>query len=210
MLELAYQVLENLGERAESAADFGIDSDNRDVENEAMVFIKEAVKIPNSLSCPDRVRNVWFRIHDAEEDLGKAIRNRRERLEGGTALEQFSHRRSRRVQSAWEVERRREKAQSEKTLERANVTSERVLDALQRALQTAASADVRPVDVAIALMSELADPSIAGRQRVVTRVGQVMRGLADEGRVQRIRPDDYDGGRRKPHRYAMPEVDDAR
>lgn len=41
MLELAYRVLENLAERSESAADFAIESDNRDVENEALVFVNE-------------------------------------------------------------------------------------------------------------------------------------------------------------------------
>src|SRR5437870_4484424 len=44
-LELAYQVLGNLAERAENAADIAIDSDDRDVENEALVFVTELKKL---------------------------------------------------------------------------------------------------------------------------------------------------------------------
>ena len=52
MLELAYQVLENLAERAEAAADFAIDSDNRDVESEPLVSIREVGGFIQYRSCP--------------------------------------------------------------------------------------------------------------------------------------------------------------
>jgi len=213
MLELAYRVLDNLAERSEAAADVAIDADDRDVENEALAFVSEVDKMFALLwaSSPPRLRNAAAQVDDAKRDIEAAIRNRRARLDGRpTALSQFSSRRLRRAHTAWEVERRRETRQSDQLLERANVTPDRVLDALTRALEGADTSDVRPMEVAIALLPELADASLPGRQRVVNRVGQIMRGLVAEGRIVQIRPDDYDGGRRHPHRYTTTtEVDDA-
>jgi hypothetical protein len=207
ILELAYQVLENLAERAESAADFAIESDLRDVENEALVFAKEVKSLIGSFN-HGRLREAEFKVHDAEKDLQKAIRNRRTALEGKrTALEQFSDRRTRRAHSAWEVELRREKMRAAKTLDRANITPERVMEALIRA-QSVRPGDVRPIEVAVALMSELADTAVDGRQLVVAHVGKILRELVAEGRVVQVRPDDYDG-RRKNCRYAVAGGDDA-
>jgi hypothetical protein len=208
MLELAYRVLENLADRAESAADFAIDSDNRDVENEALVFITEVNQlVPGLFGAPRLREEASYKVADAKADLGKAIRNRRARLEGKqTALEQFSHRRQRRVRSAWEVESRREAARAAQTVKLANVTQTRVLKALASASE---NGDARVADVMAALDPRLADTSIAGRQQVVAQVGKILRRLAAEGRVAKVRPDNYDNGRRHPHRYTLTEANDA-
>jgi hypothetical protein len=84
-----------------------------------------------------------------------------------------------------------------------------VLDALGKAVASHGG-DVRVADVMVALDKRLADPSVPGRQQVVADVTKALRELAVDGRVRKIRPDDHDGGRRKSHRYALPEVDDAR
>ncbi len=209
MLELCYRVLENLAERAESAADFAIDSDNRDAENEALVFVSEVDKLIH-WSYHGRLKCGWV-VSDAKKDLEVAARNRRERLNGSTtALEAFSARRRQKQWNADNLERIREEMRARATRKRAKVTQERVLEALAKAVVQSRVGDVRVADVIVALDKRLADTSIPGRQMVVADVTKMLRDLADEGRVQRIRPDDYDGGRRKPHRYAMPEVDDAR
>lgn len=96
-------------------------------------------------------------------------------------------------------ERERQRDEADKLVARAKITPERVLSALAKAGPEA----VRPVKVAVALMPALTDTSCPGRQTVVYRVGRALRELAAEGRVEQIRPDDYDGGRRHPHRYAV-------
>lgn len=104
-----------------------------------------------------------------------------------------------------EVERRREKVLRPRPS--ARPTSPRgVLKALSK---SAASGAVRVEEVMIALDPRLADTSIAGRQTVVAQVGKILRQLASEGRVQQIRPANYDNGRRHPHRYTLAEGDDA-
>lgn len=207
MLELCYRVLENLGDRAEAAADFAIDSDERDVENEAMVFIAEVEKIPQLLTTSQRVEDVWHRAYDAKKDLGKAIRNRRARLDGRlTALEQYSHRRRNRASSHRAEEILLGWARAEKNLKLARITEERVVEALATA---SAKGEVRVIEVVVALDGRFADTSRDGRQDAVAQVGKILRRLASEGRVTQIRPENYDHGRRHPHRYAMPEVDAA-
>ena len=211
MLELAIRVQENLGERAETAADVAIDSDDRDAENEALVFIKEVDEIVGAFHAHGtRLDRVDARARDAEHDLKAEIRNRRARAEGRfTALESFSYRRVQRAAMRKRFEVTREEVQGQLTRKRAKVTPDRVLRALEKAVASRGGA-VRVADVIVALDTRLVDTSVPGRQLVVSDVSRVLRELAAEDRVTRIRPDDYDGGRRKPHRYAMPEVDDAR
>lgn len=200
-VELAYRVLENLAERCEIAADMAIDSDNRDVENEALVFIKEVDSLAPAYYKNDRLKESTYVVDDAEQDLETAIRNRRRRLSGDrSALESFSRRRQRRVSSAWEVERRREAVAGDRTLAKANITGERVLQALTK---VAAEAPVQAMHVAIAMLPELSDPSVVGRQRVITDVARHLRELAKAGKVTQIRPSENDD-RRKTCRYAMP------
>jgi len=210
MLELAIRVQENLGERAETAADVAIDSDDRDAENEALVFIKEVDEIVGAFHAHGtRLDRVDARARDAEHDLKAEIRNRRARAEGRfTALESFSYRRVQRATMRKRFEVTRDEVQGQLTRKRAKVTPDRVLRALEKAVASRGGA-VRVADVIVALDTRLVDTSVPGRQLVVSDVSRVLRELAAEDRVTRIRPDDYDGGRRKPHRYAMPEVDDA-
>jgi ribonuclease D len=115
-------------------------------------------------------------VDDARRDIEIAIRNRRasETGSGWSKVESFSRRRNARVRSAWEVARRREEKAAAKTIERANVTTERVLEAIGRL----DPGQFQARDVAIALMSELADTDYPGRQKVIAHVGMVMRKLA--------------------------------
>jgi hypothetical protein len=209
MLELAYRVIENLAERSERAVDLAIESDDRDVENEALAFACEVDRIPNSFS-QGRIRAVHDTTFWAKQDIQVAIQNRRARLEGRhDAIQRYSYRRSQRATQRARVDLVRVSTQGRKTRKRANVTRERVLAALATAVDVSSSDNVRVADVIVALDKRLADGTVPGRQQVVADVSKVLRELASEGRVQRIRPDNYDGGRRKPHRYALPEADDA-
>lgn len=203
-LELTYRLLENLAQRCENAADIAIDSDNRDVENEALVFIKEVDSLMPNLSAPERLKEPWHVVYDADRDLATAIRNRRQALTGGrTVLESFSRRRNRRVATAWEVQRRREGAKREQLLKRANVTSDRVFEALQT---VAMEGPVQAMHVAIAMLPELTDPAVIGRQTVIASVAKQLRDLAKGGGVTQIRPSENDHGR-KTCRYGLASVD---
>lgn len=194
-LEIGILLVENLAERAENAADMAIDSDQRDVENEALVFIQEAENYVHVWARGGRRGKAWHKLDDAQKDLQKAIRNRRSRLDGQwSSLEQFSQRRSARVQSAYAVEAARETRQRDELIERADLTPERVLAAMQRAVETCGH-EVKAKDVTIALLPELADTSIVGRQTVVNRVSQIMRRLVGEGTLVQHRNGDNNGGR---------------
>lgn len=85
-------------------------------------------------------------------------------------------------------------------MQRANITPERVLEAVRVALQ--ARPEVQTKDVAITLLPELADTAVVGRQAVVNRVSLVMRKMAGAGQLVQHRPEDSDGGR-KTCRYAI-------
>lgn len=202
-VELVYRLLENLSERCQNAADIAIDSNNRDVENEALVFIRGVDSILPMYYSNKRLQEPHHVVDAATEDLEKAMRNRCRRLLGDrTALESFSHRRQHRISSAWEVEARRESLQRERLIERADVTRERVLEALK---DVATEGPVQAMQVAIAILPELADPSIVGRQAVISRVGQHLRGLAKSGNVAQIRPAENDD-MRKTCRYGLAEA----
>jgi hypothetical protein len=203
-IEMAYRLLENLSTRAENAADVGIDADDRDVENEALVFATEVTGMIQHWG-PERLKRAWHRAHDAKDDLETAMQNRRARLDGNwSRVEEFSHRRKARISSAFAVELARERRERDALLERADITPERVLEAMRNAL--AGCSEVRAKDVTMALMPELADTSVVGRQTVVNRVSQVMRRLVAEGAVVQHRPNGNDDGRRTCT-YAIEEVD---
>lgn len=204
-LELGCLLFENLAERAENAADIAIDSDDRDVENEALVFIQEAENYVHVWSRGGRREAAWHKLNDAEKDVEKAMRNRRSRLDGKwSRVEEFSHRRAARIRSAYAVEAARERRKCDELLERADISPERVLAGLQKALEMSGP-KVKAKDVTIALMPELADTSIVGRQTVINRVSQIMRRLVGEGAIVQHRPDENGDGRRTCT-YAIAEV----
>lgn len=205
-LELGIRLVESLAERAENAADIAIDSDDRDVENEALIFIQEAENYVHVWARDARRGSAWHKLNDAQHDLQKAVRNRRARLDGKwSRVEEFSHRRNARICSAYAVEAARETRQRDELLERANITPERVLAAMQKALE-ASGPEVKAKDVTVALMPELADTSVVGRQTVVNRVSQIMRRLVGEGALVQHRHGNNDGGRHTCT-YAIAEVE---
>jgi hypothetical protein len=172
-----------------------MDSDDRDVENEALVFVTEALKlIPSLTTWAGRPRNAWHVVDDAKDDIETAMRNRRAALDSKwTPVEQFSHRRVARLRSAREVEELRQRSEVLQLIDRANITHERVLDAIRKA--SAGSGEVRALDVAVTLLPELEDTQKKGRQVVINRVATVMRKLARSGRLVQHRPEDTKGDR---------------
>ena len=200
LLELTYRMLETLADRAENAADIAIDSDDRDIENEALTFAKEADALMPWNPRNGRYESARYKIGDAEKDIETAARNRRARLDGTRSrVEQFSRRRTARLHSAWEVEGRHKAKQREQLVQRADVTAERVMEAIA----AATGRQVRAKDIAIALMPRLADTSVGGRQAVINRVSRVLRDLAKAGQLEQIRPESNDDGR-KTCRYSVP------
>jgi hypothetical protein len=130
-IELYAKLMAELADRV----DIAIDSDDRDAENEAHAFANEVDGMfPFMASTKAAVGQASLAVDDAKRDIEVAIRNRRasETGRGWSKVESFSRRRNARVQSAWEVQRRREEKAAAKTLERADVTVERVLEAIGR------------------------------------------------------------------------------
>jgi hypothetical protein len=80
---------------------------------------------------------------------------------------------------------------------RASITRSRVLEALDRV----DLAEFIPIDVALALLPELADTTIHGRQAVINRVGDQLRRLAEDGELARRKAHDSRLGR-ATYRYS--------
>lgn len=200
-LEMAYLMLEGLAERAQNAADIGIDADDRDVENEALVFAAAVDDLVNSFAKAKRLKEVGAKVWDAKHDLEKAAANRRAQLgDRWSAVESFSHRRNTRVRTAQAVAWEREKRQSDELVERADITTARVVEALRKV--AGETGEARAVDVALVMLPALADSKLAGRQKVINRVSQVLRRLAVAGELRQNRPEENDDGR-KTCRYAL-------
>ncbi len=200
-LEMGCLMLEALADRVENAADIGIDADDRDVENEALVFASAVDDLVNGFARARRLQDVHHKVYDAKRDLEKAARNRRARLDNRwSAVEQFSQRRNARVRMAWEIERTREERETEELVARADITTERVIEALRKV--TGEAGEARAVDVALAMLPALADSKLVGRQKVINRVSQILRRLVVAGELRQVRPEDNDHGR-KTCRYAL-------
>lgn len=203
-LELAYAMLADLADRAERAADIAIDSDDRDAENEALVFADEVEDIlPSSLfSSSPRLREAWHKARDAAKDVRTAIANSRQANgRGRSSVESFSARRNARVRSASEVQWRREQAQTEALVERANITAERVAAAIAT---LGPDGTFKALDVTLALMPDLRDTKIVGRQSVIARVSQEIQKLVKSGAlVKHAAERAPDGFLRGSHSYTV-------
>lgn len=197
-LELAYTLLDDLADRAEKAADIAIDSGDRDAENEALTFCAEVDEmLPNLVWSNERLTAAGTKARHAKQDVEVAIRNRRALGRGASKVEQFSRCRNARVIDARAAQRRREQAESDQLLERAQITLERVAGAVE----SLDGSDFKALDVTLALMPELRDTSIAGRQSVINRVSQQMQRLVKDGRL--VKRDLREGAR--THTYTRPE-----
>lgn len=198
-VELAFELFEALADRVERAVDIAIDCDDRDAENEALAFASEVDGLfPFLGGKGNRMKRASYVVDDAKRDIERAIRNRRsETGRGPSRIERFSDRRNARVQSAWEASRRREEKAAAKTVQRADVSRERVLEAISRL----DPGQFQARDVAIALLPELADTGIVGRQAVINAVATVIRHLATKGTLEQHRPDGSKG--RMTCRYTL-------
>lgn len=136
----------------------------------------------------DRLTEIsdWIKIalHEGHLSLGKRVLPRLQRVER---------------QLTSQVDRQREDLERQRLVEKANLTPARVMDALTN---VAADGPVQAMHVAIAILPELSDPAIAGRQRVITDVSRHLRELAKAGKVTQIRPSENED-RRKTCRYAV-------
>jgi hypothetical protein len=71
--------------------------------------------------------------------------------------------------------------------------------------------EVQAKEVAIALLPDIADTCLVGRQTVINRVSQVMRAMVAAGQLEQVRPENNDAGRKTcRYKLAREEERDAR
>ena len=191
-VEMTLRLFKEVGHRCDRLAEMVLEVDDRDAVNEAFTFVSAAEDIVPSLRWSEpRIDKPHRRIYDAKTRLDKAIK-RRGRT-GPIPWDEKTPEDRRQQLEAAERAREREQAAGNRLLAKTDLSPARVLMVLRGS--GSPDALMRARDVAVLLVPKAKDTQLVGRQRLINRVGMVLKQLAEAGELERLMPDDPKDGR---------------
>lgn len=187
-VEMTLRLFKEVGHRCDRLAGMVLEVDDRDAVNEAFAFVSAADDVVPSLKWSEpRIDKPARRIQQAKTRLDKAIK-RRGRI-GPIPWEEKTPEERHQEAVLTVQERDRKWAEGDKLLAKVDFSRPAVLNALQAAIADSPDGLTRARDVALKLLPKATDPKTPGRQRLIARVGKVMRELAADGQLEQLRPD---------------------
>jgi hypothetical protein len=201
-VEMTLRLFKEVGHRCHRLAEMVLEVDDRDAVNEAFAFVSVARDlVPLMKFSEPRIEKPSSRIYDAKTKLEKAIKRRGRTtsvpFEEMTADERADHWRRE------EQERERERAQGDKLLAKVDISTDAVLAAVRELLSIRPS-PLKASDVALHICPDAEATDTPGRQRLINRVGMVLKELAVSGQLERLMPADSREGR-ATCRFKFPE-----